>query len=1166
MTNFFEGIENIETICYLKHNKTKKIIYYIISILTFFITSLIMKLNPILRKKIYDETKNIEEADIIFLIFEDNKLKILDIIKKQRKIYREEKVENFLFVKLNNIWNYYCYEKKIFLIYNSKFLEFLNENSGNLKNIIKPLKKEDYERNFDFWGTNSFAISKKPLYIHLADQILTPLWFFFLILQIIFIITEEYGLTLSFILDMIFITYVQRNNYLVQINKINSFVDKSVFCNVLRNEKVEGEEKFVNVRKKIDCNFLTQGDIVEITNNQILNFDGLILSGDCLVDQNSLTGEITPIFKKNFTEGEKLKKKNIIFSGSKIVEKKSEKIFVLVLSTGYNSFQGKMIANLLDEKTKNLKIEGDFIKIFSIFFIINSIVLTTKYLFDYYDEKDILLKDIMTRYTQLLKESFSIIFSSWSIIYLTDLVSSYNLKELDIHKIRPHHISIAGRMKVICFDKTGTLTEDSMKLFGYVLSTDKKNFDMKVIDEEFDFLKECEDMVFYDVLACCHHLFIINDEIFGDAMEKEMLNLTKFELVLNENKVKNNLENELVSDNIFEIKDDNEEVNFNQKIKPSKEFIKKFGLSDDFEYEILKIFHFDHGKKMMSVIIENPLKKGKYIYLAKGAPEVMKNLCKPETIPNNYDRNIESLDKRALRVICAAYKEIDNLDIHLKDLEKDLIFNSLLVYENSLKKGVKESMESFRKCGFLVNIITGDSMINAISVGYKIGMIKKSKAIFLVDYNTNKKELVIKRCENEKIYKDMNQDSENNNILSAIHVSLLEENKEEEKFFIESMLVECKIKKSKIAINGKFLEFLIKKYENDFKTLKRIFKHIAIFARSKPKHKKLAVKIYKEIQNIKNYTVGFVGDGANDAEALNEADIGFSIANEFTSIVAGFYTKSDKIEKMHDISIEGKYNLKNVQEMIYYMVFYTIIKLTTILLLAFLNLNFSMNDYIYRTFAYFLIFIAVSFVRSSKKKSLYYPDFSILNNKRVFYMISMIVIIICNALMFFYNIILDKRYKTIYDIINYDKKFVNEDFFFVEGRILIFYSLYLSPIFMCFFFHSFPFKKNVFSNRWIILLVSFTVLLMFCLFFNEIFVTNYYFEKYFIIMFSLPNMSLKFRIKIFFMNIILSSITMFSNKIIETYDIIMKSKNAHQIYFKRLRIKDNIKVLGSSGN
>ena len=41
----------------------------------------------ILKKYLYDEVKTIEEGDIVFLIFKDNKVEILEISKFEKNVY-----------------------------------------------------------------------------------------------------------------------------------------------------------------------------------------------------------------------------------------------------------------------------------------------------------------------------------------------------------------------------------------------------------------------------------------------------------------------------------------------------------------------------------------------------------------------------------------------------------------------------------------------------------------------------------------------------------------------------------------------------------------------------------------------------------------------------------------------------------------------------------------------------------------------------------------------------------------------------------------------------------------------------------------------------------------------------------------------------------------------
>ncbi len=58
------------------------------------------------------------------------------------------------------------------------------------------------------------------------------------------------------------------------------------------------------------------------------------------------------------------------------------------------------------------------------------------------------------------------------------------------------------------------------------------------------------------------------------------------------------------------------------------------------------------------------------------------------------------------------------------------------------------------------------------------------------------------------------------------------------------------------------------------------------------------MKKLKKILKKDHYTVGFVGDGANDSQALHEANLGLSIGNNESSLASSFSTSINDISSI----------------------------------------------------------------------------------------------------------------------------------------------------------------------------------------------------------------------------------------------------------------------------
>ena len=142
---------------------------------------------------------------------------------------------------------------------------------------------------------------------------------------------------------------------------------------------------------------------------------------------------------------------------------------------------------------------------------------------------------------------------------------------------------------------------------------------------------------------------------------------------------------------------------------------------------------FDSNRKMMSTIHEVD---GKYIQYTKGALDVMLDLCSKylsengviemtDEIRNNIILKNKEFASKALRVLCAAYKEHESMPSSLEpeDLENNLIFIGIVGMIDPCRPEVYKAIEECRSAGITPVMITGDHRDTAIAIGKDLGII-----------------------------------------------------------------------------------------------------------------------------------------------------------------------------------------------------------------------------------------------------------------------------------------------------------------------------------------------------------------------------------------------------------------------------------------------------------
>ncbi|KAL1922258.1 uncharacterized protein VTP21DRAFT_9797 [Calcarisporiella thermophila] len=178
---------------------------------------------------------------------------------------------------------------------------------------------------------------------------------------------------------------------------------------------------------------------------------------------------------------------------------------------------------------------------------------------------------------------------------------------------------------------------------------------------------------------------------------------------------------------------------------------------------------FDSERKVMSVLVringdEKEEKKGSSEYdhdiiLAKGAPEQLLRRCvnylpttstsssddRPTTLrtqleskPVEMDDDFEHLVSnqasvmaaKGLRVLGLAYRRIPRVDGQIDPneppyAEKELTFVGLIGLIDPPRSGVAESIKKCQEAGIHVVMITGDHVVTATAIAYKLGIMKK---------------------------------------------------------------------------------------------------------------------------------------------------------------------------------------------------------------------------------------------------------------------------------------------------------------------------------------------------------------------------------------------------------------------------------------------------------
>ena len=447
-------------------------------------------------------------------------------------------------------------------------------------------------------------------------------------------------------------------------------------CKVIRNNKI----------KEIDIDEIVVGDIVKIQAGDQIPADGIIISGNILVNESNINGEA---LEKEKRIKSRVYRSTVAYSGMATIR---------VTEVGDKTFYGKL-AMEIKEKTREsplkirlTKLANQISKIgymgallVSLSYLFSAVIIENNYNID-------LIKDTVTNMPLMLGHILHALTLSVTIIVVAvpeglpmmiTLVLSSNMKKMlkkNVLVRKLTGIETAGNINVLFTDKTGTLTEGNLSVIKIVDSKGKE-----YINEES--LKQ--NRTFYE--------------------------MTKISLIANN-------ESEYSKDNI--------PIGGNITDRAILNFFE----NKNNNYKIIKQTPFSSEKKYSKAIINY---KEKEICLIKGAPEVLldkskyyydKGRKRTFVIKKEIIRKIKNATEKGIRVL--AYATIDG--------KKELSFIGLIYIKDEVRKEAIKGLELIKKAGINTIMITGDNIETAKAIGKEVGLLNQKEDIIIDSEELNK--------------------------------------------------------------------------------------------------------------------------------------------------------------------------------------------------------------------------------------------------------------------------------------------------------------------------------------------------------------------------------------------------------------------------------------------
>lgn len=532
---------------------------------------------------------------------------------------------------------------------------------------INGLSDQEAEKRRYQYGPNKLKEEKKASFIkRLLKQLSDPMIIVLLAAAIISGFTSAYAhesFADTFII--LFVVIVNAILGLYQEGKAEAAIEalKSMnapACKAVRNAEI----------RSIASEELTPGDVIVLEAGDAVPADGRVLECASLkIEESALTGESLPVEKQS----EKLLEKNpplgdrrnMVYMGSTVVYGRGR---VLVTAVGMQTEMGKIADAILESKEEATPLQQKLNKLSKVLSILVLAVCVFIFVLEIQKTGDVRPEALLDTFMLAVSLAVAAIPEGLAAVVTVQLaigVTRMAKRNAVIRQLTA--VETLGCTQVICSDKTGTLTQNQMR----------------VVEHSGD-----DEQLLALAMSMCNDTQIHMDgTLQGEPTEAA---LTAYGETL---------------------------LHVNEEVK---------------KYPRVHEYPFDSQRKMMTTL--HAQADGSILQFTKGALDVVLQRCtkiwrnqRIEPLQEAERKELQKINKdmadRALRVLCAAYKQSDHVERDMETAESDLVFIGLCAMMDPIREEVKPAIEECRQAGIRPVMITGDHIDTAVAIAKSLHII-----------------------------------------------------------------------------------------------------------------------------------------------------------------------------------------------------------------------------------------------------------------------------------------------------------------------------------------------------------------------------------------------------------------------------------------------------------
>ncbi|XP_057250309.1 LOW QUALITY PROTEIN: putative calcium-transporting ATPase 13, plasma membrane-type [Beta vulgaris subsp. vulgaris] len=457
-----------------------------------------------------------------------------------------------------------------------------------------------------------------------------------------------------------------------------------------------------NRRQQVSIFEVVVGDIIFLKIGDQIPADGLFLDGYSLkVDESSMTGESDHVEVNDNSNP-------FLFSGTKVTDGYGR---MLVTSVGMNTAWGEMmgcISRELDEETPlQMRLNNLTSYIGKVGLLVASLVLLVLFIRYFtghtkdeygnreYNGKKTKTNDVMNAIINMISTAVTIIVVAIpeGLPLAVTLTLAYSMKKMMADNAMVRKLSACetmGSATIICTDKTGTLTLNQMSVTEFWQGKE-------LVRKPFDLSKNVNELLHQAIGlnttgSVCQLPSESMPEISGSPTEKAILKWAVCDLGIEMDKLNKS-------------------------------------------FEVVKVEAFNSEKKRSGVMARTTTDKRVQVHW-KGAAEMILAMCS-----NYYDERgkilrleeedqkyikevIQKMAGKSLRCIAFAHKAGEDDEVMQELDESGLTLLGIVGIKDPCRPGVREAVESCKKAGVGVIMITGDNIFTAKAIATECGILQ----------------------------------------------------------------------------------------------------------------------------------------------------------------------------------------------------------------------------------------------------------------------------------------------------------------------------------------------------------------------------------------------------------------------------------------------------------